>query len=431
MTSQRTRANASAVTRKFAALWLLIILAASGCSQPPASARSTGSAATAIPTTSLASASPSTTPASPSTAPTVPASFDPALAAKLQASLEDSVTELHYPALAAAVILPDGSSWSGAAGKSDVEADVPATPDTSFAIGSITKTFMATLVLELAHDGMLSLDDPIANWLPQLADDARFMADRVTVRQLLDHTSGIDEYLNPAFVPALAKDTTRRWTLDEILAFVGDPAFEPGTEWAYSNTNYLLVGMIIEQASGSTVASVLRERILAPLGLEQTVLQPQERPDGPTAHGYVKTPNETVGARDGSGLTPNTSMASAAWTAGGIASTAPDLARWASALYGGRVLDAASLAEMLDFKLNGGLRGGGGYGLGVGEWFGRGGVTIGHGGRVPGFESLMWYYTKPRATVVILSNTDVVSSDAAYFALEAIVLAHLHVLRLS
>jgi D-alanyl-D-alanine carboxypeptidase len=416
--------RSSAVTRKFAALCLLVILAATGCSQPPTSAQTTRSAATTSAPTSF-------TPASPYSTPTLPASFDPELAAKLQASLEDFVTELHYPALAAAVILPDGSSWSGAAGKADVEANVPATPDTSFAIGSITKTFIAALVLELAHDGMLSLDDPIAKWLPELAGDARFMADRVTIRQLLDHTSGIDEYLNLAFLPALAKDATHRWTTDELLPFVGDPRFVPGTEWAYSNTNYLLAGMIIERAGGSTVASLLRERILAPLKLEETVLQPEDRPGGPTAHGYVKTPNETIDAWDGSGLTPNTSSASAAWTAGGIASTASDLARWATALYGGRVLDAASLAEMLDFKRNVGLRGGGVYGLGVQQWLGNAGITIGHAGGVPGFESAMWYFAKPRATVVILGNTDVVSLDAAYHSLETVVLAHLHVLRAS
>lgn len=416
----RKRPMAPPATRKIAVLGLLVVLAVPACSQPTASTASPDSASTSPSTTGMSSTLPSSTP-------TVSASFDPALAARLQADIEDAYAELHYPALAAAVILPDGSSWSGAAGKADVEANVPATPDTSFAVGSITKTFIAALVLDLAHDGMLRLDDPIAKWLPKLAGDARFMADRVTIRQLLDHTSGIDEYLNLAFLPALAKDATHRWTTDELLPFVGDPSFVPGTEWAYSNTNYLLAGMIIERAGGSTVASLLRERILAPLKLEETVLQPEERPAGPTAHGYVKTPNETIDAWDGSGLTPNASWASAAWTAGGIASTARDLARWAAALYGGRVLDAVSLAEMLDFKRNVGLPGGGVYGLGVHQWLGNGGMTIGHAGGIPGFQSAMWYFTKPRATVVMLTNTDVVPIDAAYRSLETILLEHLGV----
>jgi D-alanyl-D-alanine carboxypeptidase len=424
MASRRKRAIASAATRTFAALSLLVILAVAACSQPAESPRSPGSATTTPSTTGV-------TPASPSSSPTVYAAFDPALAAKLQADLEDSSTDLHYPALAAAVILPDGSSWSGAAGMAEVVGSVRATSGTSFAIGSITKTFTAALLLELAHDGMLSLDDPIAKWLPQLADDARFMTDRVTVRNLLGHTSGINDYTSATtFGDAVSKDPARHWTPDELLHFVGDPSFAPGTKWAYSNTNYVLAGMMIEQAAGSTVASLLRERILAPLALEETVLQPQEQPAGPIAHGYSeRLPGEAGGQPtdpwDGSGLTPNASWASAAWAAGGMAATAPDLARWAAALYGGRVLDAVSLAEMLDFKSNVGLHGGGVYGLGVQQWLGNGGITIGHAGGIPGFQSAMWYFMRPRATVVMLTNTDVVPIDAAYHSLETIVVAHL------
>ncbi len=424
MASRRKRATASVVTRKIAALSLLVVLAVPSCSQPPASAPNTGASVATPSPTGVTSAPQSSTPAA-------SASFDPALAAKLQADLADSATKLHYPALAAAVILPDGGSWSGAAGKADVAGGTPATPGTSFAVGSVTKTFIAALMLELAHDGILSLDDPIAKWLPQLAGDPRFMADRVTVRQLVDHTSGISEHTgDPAFFAAVSKDATRRWMPDELLPFVGDPTFAPGTDWAYSNTNYLLAGTVIERASGSTVASLLRGRLLAPLGLEQTVLQPQEQPAGPTAHGYSEsspggTSDKPIDVWDGSGLTPSASWASAAWTAGGIASTAPDLARWAAALYGGRVLDPASLAEMLDFKRNAALPHGGTYGLGAMMWLGDGGTAIGHAGGIPGFQSAMWYLAKQRATLVILTNTDAVSLDPAYQSLQRIVLEYL------
>ncbi|HEY5275409.1 MAG TPA: serine hydrolase domain-containing protein [Coriobacteriia bacterium] len=411
------------VTRKIAALSLLFVLAVPACSPTPASAPSNGSP-TATPSTQVTSAPPSATPSA-------AASFDPALAAKLQADLEDSVTKLHYPALAAAVILPDGSSWSGAAGKLDVANGTPATSDTSFAVGSVTKTFIAALVLELAHDGVLSLDDPIGKWLPQLAGDARFAADRVTVRQLLDHTSGIGDYIdNPEFEATLSRDATRRWTPDELISYVGSPTFRPGTDWAYSNTNYILAGMVIEPATRSTVASELRRRILTALGLERTVLQPQEHPVSPTAHGYSEsfpggTAAEPIDVWDGSGLMPNAPLVSAAWTAGGIASTAPDLARWAAALYGGPVLDPASLAQMLDFKRNAGLPHGGTYGLGAMTWLGDSGPVIGHAGGIAGFQSGMWYLTKMHATLVILTNTDGALLDPAYQSLQRIVLEHL------
>lgn len=423
MTSRRKRATASVVTRKIAALNLLFVLAVPACSATPVSAPSTGPSMATPSTKVVTSAPPSSTPAA-------SVSFDPALAAKLQADLEDSVTKLHYPALAAAVILPDGSSWSGAAGKADVASATPARPDTSFAVGSVTKTFIAALMLELAHDGLLSLDDPIATWLPQLAGDARFTAGRVTVRQILDHTSGIADLVGDALVAAVLKDLTRRWTPDELLSFVGDPTFAPGTDWAYSNTNYLLAGMVIERASGSTVASLLRRRILAPLGLGRTILQPQEQPAGPTAHGYSEsspggTADKPVDVWDGSGLTPNPSLADALWTAGGIASTASDLARWAAALYGGQVLDPASLAAMLDFGPNAGLPHGGTYGLGAMTWLGDGGPTVGHAGGTPGFQSAMWYLAKRRATLVILTNTDAVLLDPAYQSLQRIVLEYL------
>jgi len=432
MPFRRTQATQSVVTLKIAALTLLVVIAVPGCSSTPAGAPVSG-APTAMPSTGIASASPS---GLPSAIPAAASSFDPAFAASLQTALDRMVKVLHYPALSAAVILPDGTSWSGAAGKADVAAGTPATPDTSFAAASITKTFIAALVLELVQDGVLSLDDPIGKWLPQLKGDARFAADRVTIRQLLDHTSGIAD-LGAAWA-AVWKDPTRPWTPDELIALIGDPTFAPGTGWAYSNTNYILAGMIIERASGSTVASLLRRRILDPLGLGQTVLQPQEQPAGPTAHGYSESaPGGTLGKPvdmwDGSGFTPDAGNARAVWTAGGIASTAPDLARWAAALYGGHVLDPASLAAMLDFGRNAGLPGGGTYGLGaVSGARGLGNVkapadevpAVGHGGGLPGFRSEMWYLTNQRVTIVVLTNTDRDEVVSVYMALQALIVKH-------
>ena len=265
--------------RRIVVTCLFLALAIPGCAtSPPGDLNSDAPAAAQ--SSHVASAPSSTLP--PATA--AAASFDPALAAKLQTAIDRMVKVLHYPALSAAVILPNGTSWSGPAGKADAASGTPATPDTAFAIASITKTFVAALVLELVQDGVLSLDDPIATWLPQLAGDPRFAANRVTVRQLLDDTSGIADCME-AWSEAALKDPTRRWTPDAVIAFVGDPTFAPGTRWAYSNTNYILAGIIIERASGATVASSLRRRILDPLELAGTVLQQQEQPTGLIAHG--------------------------------------------------------------------------------------------------------------------------------------------------
>lgn len=421
MTSGSGRATFPIVSRKIVAIGLLFALAHPACSATTAITPSTGSF--------MATPSPAEASVARSAAPAASPEFDPALAAKLQTSLERVAKAMEYPALAVAVILADGSSWSGAAGMADVMAEMPASPGTSFAVGSITKTFTAALVLELAQDGVLSLDDPIAKWLPQLAGDARFAADRVTVRQLLDHTSGIAAPAgNDAFMAAVLKDPARRWTLDELLAYVGDPTFEPGTGWRYSNTGYMLAGMIIESATGSTVADVLRHRLLVPLGLERTVLQPQERPDSPTAHGYASyLPGRSLRTDlwDGSGLTPCASLASAAWTAGGLAATASDLARWGAALYGGRVLDQASLAEMLDFERNAGLPNGGSYGLGAMKGLVEGVEAVGHSGAVPGFQAEMWYLTKQRAVLVVFANSDTARVADAYQSLQRIVVEHI------
>lgn len=409
--------------RKLACLILLVALGASACAavpsnMPPTPGDTPGPTGTA-----------GTTPPGPTLA--AGATFDPALASTLQAELDDSVTVLGYPALAAAVILPDGSSWSGAAGMADVANAIPATPDTAFAVASITKTFVAGLMLMLAHDGILSLDDPLARWLPELAGDARFRADRVTVRQLLDHTSGIAEYRDdPSCTAIFEAHAARAWTPQDVISCVGSPTFAPGADWSYSNTNYILAGMVVERATGSTVASQMRLRIFTPLGLARTVLQPEERPGSPVAHAYsawvpTGTPEAPADPWDGTGLTPNAALSAAAWTAGGIASTVPDIARWAAALYGGRVLDPASLREMLDFERIAGLPSGGTYGLGVMRWLEEGGLAIGHAGGQVGFQSLMWYLTKQGATLVVLTNTDARPLDPVSQSLQRIVLEHL------
>ena len=178
------------------------------------------------------------------------------------------------------------------------------------------------------------------------------VAPATTVRQLLDHTSGLrDFYYGRGIDEALLSRPGRTWDANRSLSYVGKPYARPGTSWHYSNTNYLVLGMLAEAVGGAPVADQLRTRFLTPLGLDHTWYQAAERPRGPLAHGYrfvgPRAALKPIDLSDGSDIAPYTSVVTASGAAGSIASTATDLARWARALYGGEALTAASRFEMV------------------------------------------------------------------------------------
>ncbi|WP_181558031.1 serine hydrolase domain-containing protein [Actinoplanes lutulentus] len=222
-------------------------------------------------------------------------------------------------------------------------------PDSRFRAGSITKPFIATVVLQLVGEGRLALDDVVRNRLPGLLPDG------ITVRHLLQHTSGLPNYTNsPAFGavfsgPAdLVRLRYRTWTPRELLGFVdGMPLrFEPGTDWWYANTNYVLLGLLIERVTGSAYATEIRRRILRPLGLRGTELpgtDPHLR--GPHPHGYVPAPAPAPGPVDITVFNP-----SLAGAAGEIISTTADLNTFFRALVTGRLLRPAEQRELLTFR---------------------------------------------------------------------------------
>ncbi len=351
-----------------------------------------------------------------SSAPTAAPSATPqsyeALASKLQAELDNQVKADLFISLSAAVILPDGQVWTGAAGKADIAVGTPATPDTSYEIGSITKTFVSALVLQLAHEGKLSLEDTIGHWLPDLRGDTNLAADKVTIRHLLSHTSGVADYADAVMTGTM--DPARTFAPAEVLDAVGSPLFEPGTDWSYSNSNYILAGMIAEKAGGSKLASLLHTRLLDPLGLSDIRFQLDDRPAAPVAHGYdaVTTPGKRLDGWDGSGYIPNRFLASATGAAGCMTATASDLARWGAALYGGKVLDDASLTEMLDAERYENLPHRGNYGLGVAKMSTPDGTVVGHMGDVVFFQADLYHVIDKGVTVAILTNADDISLEA-------------------
>ena len=323
----------------------------------------------------------------------------------LQSRLAALRKKYAIPGISVAIIFPNGSTWVDAVGFADVEAKVPVVPDTAFAIASVSKTFTAALVMRLVEDGLVALDAPVGRYLPDLGLDAR-----ITVRQLLDHTSGLRDYfLHPRIDRALLTDRARRWDEAESLGYVGKPYFDPGGEWRYSNTNYLILGMLAERVGGAPLAEMLRARFLEPLGLSNTWYQPSEAPRGPVAHGYrfasASTKARAVDVSDGTAIVPFTSVVTAAAGAGGLASSAGDVARWARALYAGSALGPSTVATMIgDVVQTAPYRPRVPYGLGVQAAEVSGRPALGHSGRFLGFRSVVRHLPEDGTTIAVLTN---------------------------
>ncbi len=300
-----------------------------------------------------------------------------------------------YPGMILTVDFEPSGRWSGSAGLADTAADQPMAVDSQFGIGSITKTFVAAVVLQLMEEGVIDLDATINNYLPtDLSIDVPH-ADEITVRMLLNHTSGLPEWLTEAVILQIVEDPSRVWGDEELLtiAFAQGMLFEPGNGFAYSNTDYTLLGIIIKELTGLSWIAQVRERILGPLSLSNTIARsPADAAVTPQmARGYVKLGREVLDTT----LT-DPSMAGAA---GGNAmfSTTEDLVRFIAALLNGELFTSPStLDEMLDFvdapDDNGFPYW---YGLGV-ERYEIGGVNyIGHAGGAVGYCSVMYVAPEP------------------------------------
>ena len=376
----------------------------------------------------LAAAGPSASPAPtarptappPSPSPTPPPAQTPIPAAALQARLNAIRVQYHVPGVSATIIWPDGRSWTGVNGWADVKQHVPVAPTTAFSVGSVSKTFLAALVLQLADEGRLSLDDPVLRWLPTAAVPAD-----ATIRELLDHTSGLyDFFSNPAIDTALLANRRQAWTPARALGYMRAPYCAAGTCWHYSNSNYVLLGQVVQQVTGNPVATELRRRFFAPLRLVRTFVQGAEPARGTVATSYEVLGSgssiRTVSQGDGTAISPFTSVVTAAGSAGAIAATSRDLAVWARRLYGGAVLRPAALAAMLDVSHSVGAGSALPYGLGVEEVSLGGRLTEGHNGRLIGAGATTRYLPDSGFSIAVVTNQDRVSPDVFAAALLAI-----------
>jgi len=268
--------------------------------------------------------------------------------------------------------------FTARAGVAEWGGDRPVPTDGRYRVGSITKVFVSTVVLQLVGEGKVDLDAPVSRYLPGLLPDG----DRITVRMLLQHTSGLYSYtrglpLDPASYEGIRYD---HWEPAEIVALAtAKPLdFPPGTAWSYSNTNYVVAGMLIEEVTGKPYARAVEKRVLQPLRLRDTSV-PGDRLDipGPHAHGYYKVGDEVV---DVTRINP-----SLAYSAGEMISTTADLDRFVEAVAKDELLKPAQAAEMK--KLTDVSPG---YGLGLEhQVLPCGAEVIGHGGGIFGYSSLM------------------------------------------
>lgn len=323
----------------------------------------------------------------------------------LQARLDAFRERYGIPGISAAIQFPDGTSWVGVSGLADVTAGTAVAPSTGFAVASVSKTFTAALILRLAEEGRIGLDAPARTYLPGLAK----VSTKITVRQLLDHTSGLRDYFfHPSIDRLLLADRARPWDPKTTLAYVGKPYFEPGKGWHYSNTNYYVLGLIAEAVGRAPLADQLDARFFGPLGLAETWYQPTTPAPGDVAHGYrFASPAPAappIDLSDGSTIVPFTSVVTAAGGAGGVAASARDLARWVQALYGGAILRPSSLAAMVDVSDAGRYKPTVPYGLGTQVFEIDGRPTYGHSGRLLGFRSATRYLPAEGVAIAVLTN---------------------------
>jgi D-alanyl-D-alanine carboxypeptidase len=266
-----------------------------------------------------------------------------------------------------------------------------------FRVGSITKTFVAVVVLQLVAERRLKLGDTLERWLPGVVPDGA----RITVRELLGHTSGLADYAaDPAFVRRTVAQPHRRWTPRELLrvALAAGPVARPGARFAYASTNYVLLGLIVERAAGTSLERQLRRRIFTPLGLRDTSFAPGPKISGRFAHGYAPTEYDGIVGSLATSRDRKAVSASWAWAAGAIVSTAPDLSRFFGAVLRGRLLPPRLLELMRPAP---GAR----YGLGLAAFRTPCGRAIGHTGALLGTVSAVWSSRDGRRRVVAMSNS--------------------------
>lgn len=293
----------------------------------------------------------------------------------------NQVPNAEFPGILAQVMENGKTSWKYAAGIADLKTGKKMQADYRFRIGSLSKTFIATVIMQLAGEKKLSLEDTVEKWLPGVVQGNGYDGNKVTIRQLLNHTSGLAD-TDDTLTGDIIQKINKTYAPEDIikLGLSNKPEFDPGSGWQYSNTNYVLLGMLVPKVTGKTYAEEIKQRIIKPLNLKDTFSPgTSKKIPGEHARGYNILPESTK-------RTDVTEVSVTAGSAAGdMISSAYDLNRFFSALLGGKLLPAKQLKEMLTtIDTGAGMK----YGLGIFETMLPNGVSVwGHSGGTDGFIS--------------------------------------------
>jgi D-alanyl-D-alanine carboxypeptidase len=348
--------------------------------------------------------------AAPASSQTAATTDTAALRIQLQSTLVAIYEAGNFPGATAAVALPDGSTLLVAVGYSDSTRRIPMRPGDRMLQGSVGKTYYAAVAMQLVGEELLDLDAPVSDYLgDRVWFDRIPNAADITVRNLMNHTSGVMRYeFKEQFLEDLLADPDKHWEPEELVAYVLDEeaSFAAGEGWEYSDTNYILLGMIIESITGRTLYEEVESRLLEPLGLRNTVPSDSRTIPG-LVQGYAGAGNPFTGTdevllEDGRfAINPQFE-----WAGGGMASTTEDLALWMKAVYEGKAFDSELLEQVLDgvpARLGPGSR----YGLGVIILEMPAGLSYGHSGFFPGYLTQVAYFPEAQVAVAVQVNCSV------------------------
>jgi CubicO group peptidase (beta-lactamase class C family) len=326
------------------------------------------------------------------TAQTATAPADP----KIDAIVQGILKSTGVPSASVAIVKDGKIAYLQAYGDASLEPKTPATPAMRYSIGSNSKQFTTTAILLLQEQSKLSLDDKVAKFFPNLT-----RANEVSIRQLLSHTSGYQDYWPQDYVmPEMMQPTTAQHILDKWAKIPLD--FDPGTKWQYSNTNYVIAGLIIEKAAGIPMLQFLTQKIFAPLGMQSVQNIDQEKLTASDPIGYMRYALGPLhpAPKEGKGWL---------YAAGELAMTAQDLAKWDIATIEQKVLRPESYHAMqTNTLLKNGVATGYGLGVSIGGGAHR---SVSHGGEVSGFTSTNQIFPDDRAAVVVLTNQDAIGAS--------------------
>ncbi|MFF4732985.1 serine hydrolase domain-containing protein [Streptomyces mirabilis] len=323
----------------------------------------------------------------------------PAVTGQLDGTVQQVMREANVPGVTVGLWTPHQGTYIRSFGVADKSSGRPMSPDLYTRIGSETKTFTVTALLKLVDEGKAGLDDPIGRYVAGVPN-----GDRITLRELAGMRSGLFNYTeDPGFFKAFTSDPRRPFTPQELLAYAfrHPVLFPPGQKFSYSNTNLILLGLVVEKAGGKPVQDYIHDHVLAPAGLRHTLFPTDAAFPSPHAQGYTDQ-TATGKVEDTAGWNP-----SWAWAAGAMISSLDDLRVWARTVATGVLPDGTTLISPATQKQR--LTTppttipGAGYGLGIFNVQG----WIGHNGSLPGYESLTVYLPAAQATLVVLLNTDI------------------------